>query len=87
MFEVATAFALCEGVLPAPESAHALAAAAQELADEPAEKTVLINISGMGHHDLAGYAEYAAGTLDDGILPEEQIARSLTALHREQSQY
>jgi tryptophan synthase beta chain len=80
VFEVATLFTRCEGVLPAPESAHALAAAAVELAGKQDERTVLINVSGMGHHDLAGYAEYANGTLDDGVLSDEQIERSLDHL-------
>jgi hypothetical protein len=41
----------------------------------------------MGHHDLAGYAEYAAGTLDDGVLSDEQIGASLSRLRAAQSNY
>jgi tryptophan synthase beta chain len=84
VFNIATQFARCEGMLPAPESAHALCAAAEELANKPDGKTCLINISGMGYHDLAGYAEYAAGTMDDGILDDTEIERSLSLLKNAQ---
>jgi tryptophan synthase beta chain len=87
VFRTATQFVECEGILAAPESAHALCAAAEELADNPDEQTCLINISGMGYHDLAGYAEYAAGALDDGILDDIQIERSLALLKDAQSQF
>jgi tryptophan synthase beta chain len=87
VFATAINFARCEGILPAPESAHALAAAAQEFANKPEEKTCLINISGMGYHDLAGYAEYAAGTMDDGILKDAEIDRSLAALQAAQARF
>jgi tryptophan synthase beta chain len=80
VFELATIFARCEGVLAAPESAHAICAAAQELAGKREPRVCLINISGMGYHDVAGYAEFAAGTLDDGILSDAEIASSLAQL-------
>jgi len=80
VFRIAMQFAQCEGILPAPESAHALCAAAEELTNNRHVKTCLINISGTGYHDLAGYAEYAAGTLGDGILDDTQIEQSLSLL-------
>lgn len=87
VFATAVDFARCEGILAAPESAHALAAAAQELANKPEEQTCLINISGQGHHDLAGYSEFAAGKMDDGILKDTEIERSLSALQARQAQF
>ena len=83
VFEHATAFARLEGLLPAPESAHAIAAAAEDLKQVTSGKTCLINISGMGYHDLAGYAEYMNGTLDDGVLTDQQIASSLAQLQQQ----
>jgi tryptophan synthase beta chain len=87
VFEEATRFARDEGVLPAPESAHAIAAAAQELKDSDRNEVVLINISGMGYHDITGYAEFLGGGMNDGILPDEDIAHSLRLLKERQAQY
>ncbi len=85
VFDVATDFAKAEGVLPAPESAHAICAAAQELGGKAEPRTCLINISGMGYHDLAGYAAFADGSLDDGILSDDEIAKSLAQLQGAQA--
>ncbi len=87
VFETATHFAKDEGILSAPESAHAICAAAQELRDKRQPKTVLINISGMGYHDLSGYAEYVAGEMDDGVLSDQEIAKSLKLIAECQSAY
>ena len=61
-------FARAEGILPAPESSHAIRAAIDEaLAAKAAgeDRTVLFNLSGHGHFDLAAYAAYNAGGLQD----------------------
>lgn len=74
-------FADCEGIIPAPESAHAIAAAieiAREHGDGPAH-TILINISGHGLFDLAGYEEARRGALPDDTPDEAMIAASLGA--------
>jgi tryptophan synthase beta chain len=88
VFHYASLFARSEGVLAAPESAHAICAAAEEAARAPSQRQLLlVNISGMGYHDLSGYHEYLAGTLDDGKPSEEMIERSLAFLTKEQEKY
>jgi tryptophan synthase beta chain len=67
-FEAAVQFARAEGILPAPESSHAIRAAIDEaLAAQEAgeDKVILFNLSGHGHFDLAAYAAYNAGELED----------------------
>ncbi|GAV30970.1 predicted alternative tryptophan synthase beta-subunit [Coriobacteriaceae bacterium EMTCatB1] len=67
-FEAAVTFARAEGILPAPESSHAIRLAIDEaLAAKEAgeEKTVLFNLSGHGHFDLSAYEAYLAGRLKD----------------------
>jgi tryptophan synthase beta chain len=74
-------FADCEGIIPAPESAHAIAAAieiAREHKSGPA-RTILINISGHGLFDLAGYEEAKRGALANDAPDEAMIAASLGA--------
>lgn len=67
-FDAAVQFARAEGILPAPESSHAIRAAVDEaLAAQQAgeDKTILFNLSGHGHFDLAAYAAYNSGELKD----------------------
>lgn len=89
VFEAAALFARCEGVLPAPESAHAICAALEEARTATASRplSILINISGMGVFDISGYQEYLAGEMEDCAASEETVAQSLAALRREQDRY
>ncbi len=67
-FDAAVQFARAEGILPAPESSHAIRAAIDEaLAAQAAgeDKVILFNLSGHGHFDLAAYASYNSGELQD----------------------
>jgi tryptophan synthase beta chain len=67
-FEAALQFARAEGILPAPESSHAIRAAIDEALaarDAGEDKVVLFNLSGHGHFDLAAYAAYNSGELKD----------------------
>jgi hypothetical protein len=67
-FEAALQFARTEGIIPAPESAHAIRVAIDEaLAGREAgeERVILFNLSGHGHFDLAAYDAYLAGSLED----------------------
>jgi tryptophan synthase beta chain len=67
-FEAAVQFARTEGILPAPESSHAIRAAIDEaLAAQEAgeDRTILFGLSGHGHFDLAAYEAYNAGKLED----------------------
>ncbi|WP_394827399.1 TrpB-like pyridoxal phosphate-dependent enzyme [Pendulispora albinea] len=82
-FEAAITFARAEGILPAPESAHAIRAAIEEAeaADrEGAARVILFNLSGHGHFDLGAYDAYFAGKLEDFAYPEEAVARSMAKL-------
>ncbi|MDD5369217.1 MAG: TrpB-like pyridoxal phosphate-dependent enzyme [Anaerolineaceae bacterium] len=79
-FQAAVQFAQTEGILPAPESAHAIRAAIDEALDarkKGEKRVILFNLSGHGHFDLAAYQAYNAGQLEDFDYPEEN-ARQIT---------
>jgi tryptophan synthase beta chain len=83
VFEAAIQFARCEGIIPAPESAHAIRAAIDEamLARDAGERRVILfNLSGHGHFDMGAYDAYLAGSLQDYAYPSEAIQRALTQL-------
>jgi tryptophan synthase beta chain len=83
VFEAAVRFARTEGIIPAPESAHAIHGAVESArqADEAGEaKTILFNLSGHGHFDMAAYDNYFAGKLEDVALEDEEIQRAQRAL-------
>src|SRR5919198_465304 len=83
VFEAAVQFARTEGIIPAPESAHAIYGAilAARQADEAGEeRTILFNLSGHGHFDMAAYDNYFAGNLEDVALDEAEIERALHAI-------
>ena len=76
-------WARTEGYIPAPETAHAIAATVQEALrakEEGKEKTILMCWSGHGLMDLKGYDAYMSGQLKDIEFPEEWLTRSLTSL-------
>ena len=67
-FEAGLRFARAEGIVPAPESNHAIRVAIDEALQAKAEgraRTILFNLSGHGHFDLAAYESYLAGKLED----------------------
>ncbi|MFO0752008.1 MAG: TrpB-like pyridoxal phosphate-dependent enzyme [Thermodesulfovibrionales bacterium] len=83
VFEAAVAFAKAEGIIPAPESSHAIRAAMDEALrcrEEGKEECILFNLSGHGYLDLAAYDDYLAGKLADYAYPEEKIRESLSKL-------
>ncbi|HEX8966850.1 MAG TPA: pyridoxal-phosphate dependent enzyme, partial [Chloroflexota bacterium] len=85
VFEAALQFARSEGIIPAPESAHAIRAAIDEAlrareADQ--RRVILFNLSGHGHFDMAAYDAYLAGSLEDYAHPSEAIQQALTELPR-----
>jgi tryptophan synthase beta chain len=83
IFASAVEFAGTEGIIPAPEAAHAIHGAIQmaKAADEAGEeKTILFNLSGHGHFDMAAYDNYFAGKLEDVALEDEEIERALRAI-------
>jgi tryptophan synthase beta chain len=83
VFASAVLFAGTEGIVPAPEASHAIHGAIETArqADEAGEeRTILFNLSGHGHFDMAAYDNYFAGKLDDVALPDEEIQRALKAI-------
>lgn len=84
-FEAAVQFARTEGIIPAPESAHAIRAAIDEALDarEKGEKRVILfNLSGHGHFDLAAYEAFNHGKLEDFEYPLEAVKASMAKLPR-----
>lgn len=83
VFEAAILFARSEGIIPAPESAHAIKAAIDEAIkarEEGVKKTILISLSGHGHFDLAAYEDYLSGRLEDVEISDEDIKKTLSKL-------
>src|SRR5918911_1035928 len=83
VFASAVLFAGSEGILPAPEAAHAIHGTLQvaKTADDAGEeKTILFNLSGHGHFDMGAYDKYFAGELEDVDLDEGEIERALHAI-------
>ena len=82
-FKAAVQFAQCEGIIPAPETAHAVRVAIDEALDakEKGEKRVILfNLSGHGHFDLAAYQAYLGDELVDYEYPAEAIEAALEKL-------
>lgn len=76
-------FAQTEGLICAPETNHAIAAAieeAEKAREEGVAKTIVFSLSGHGLLDLAGYDAYLSGNLTDYSLPEEEMQKSLEAI-------
>lgn len=82
-FEAAVLFSRSEGIIPAPESSHAIRGAIDEALlakEEGKERTILFNLSGHGHVDMAAYDDFFAGKLTDYEYPAEAIRESLAHL-------
>jgi tryptophan synthase beta chain len=76
-------FAKTEGIIPAPETAHAIRVAIDEALDakeKGEEKIILFNLSGHGHFDLSAYQAYLAKELKNYEYPEESIQSALKKL-------
>ena len=83
VFRDAVAFARSEGIIPAPESSHAISAVmdeARKCAQTGEEKVILFNLSGHGHLDLASYMAYFANQLQNYQYNEKEIAMALSML-------
>ncbi|RJP23680.1 MAG: TrpB-like pyridoxal phosphate-dependent enzyme [Deltaproteobacteria bacterium] len=83
VFRSSLVFARTEGILPAPESSHAIHSAiveARRADEEGKRKTILFNLSGHGFFDLSAYDDFLNGRLADHEHPEEKIAEALTRL-------
>ncbi len=82
-FAAGLQFARTEGILPAPESNHAVAGAIREALrckEEGKSETILFNLSGHGHFDLQAYMDYQAGILKDFEYSDEDVATALAGL-------
>jgi tryptophan synthase beta chain len=80
-FEAGVLFAKTEGIIPAPETCHAVRAAIIEATRDLNEpKTILFNFSGHGLIDMASYDKFYSGQLQNFDYPEEALARSLANL-------
>ena len=83
VFEAATQFARTEGILPAPESSHAIRVAIDEALrckETGEEKTILFGLTGTGYFDLKAYEQYNNGTMTDSIPTDADLEASLAQL-------
>ncbi|MBQ0075308.1 MAG: TrpB-like pyridoxal phosphate-dependent enzyme [Prevotella sp.] len=83
VFEAAEIFARAEGILPAPESSHAIRAAIDEALkckETGEEKVIVFNLSGTGYFDLVAYQKYNDGEMGDYIPTDEEIQAALDQL-------
>lgn len=82
-FEAAIQFAHSEGIVPAPESAHAIRTAIDEALDAKAKgekRVILFNLSGHGNFDLAAYEKHLHGELEDYEYPAAAVAKAMKEL-------
>ena len=83
VFEAATLFAKTEGILPAPESAHAISACIDEALrckETGEKKKILFGLTGTGYFDLTAYQQYHEGTLNDHIPSDEELEQGFASL-------
>ena len=83
VFEAAEMFARTEGILPAPESSHAIRTAIDEALkckETGEEKTILFGLTGTGYFDLKAYEAYNDGRMTDEIPTDEQLQKSIATL-------
>jgi tryptophan synthase beta chain len=82
-FDAGVQFARCEGIVPAPEATHAVRCAIDEALrckQEGKAETILFNMSGHGHFDMAAYINYFEGKLVDQHYDEGELAMALAGL-------
>ena len=85
VFEAAEAFARVEGILPAPESSHAIKVAMDEAVrcrETGEEKTILFGLTGTGYFDLVAYEKFHNGQMDDYIPTDKELAAYAAKLPR-----
>lgn len=83
VFEAAVEFAKVEGILPAPESSHAIKAAIDEALrckETGEEKTIVFGLTGTGYFDLTAYQKYNDGEMSDYIPTDEELAQGFATL-------
>lgn len=83
VFAAAEEFARCEGILPAPESSHAIKVAIDEALkckETGEEKTILFGLTGTGYFDMKAYEQYNDGTMTDYIPSDEELEKGFASL-------
>ena len=83
VFEAAEEFARVEGILPAPESSHAIRVAMDEALkckETGEEKTILFGLTGTGYFDMVAYERYNNGEMTDYIPTDEDLAKGLAGI-------
>ncbi len=83
VFEAATEFARVEGILPAPESAHAIRVAideAKKCKETGEEKTIVFGLTGTGYFDMVAYQKYNDGEMNDYIPTDEDLKPGFASL-------
>ena len=85
VFEAAEQFARVEGILPAPESSHAIRAAIDEAVrcrETGEEETILFGLTGTGYFDLKAYEQFNNGTMTDSVPTDEDLEKGFASLPR-----
>ena len=83
VFAAAEEFAKVEGILPAPESSHAIRVAMDEAIkcrETGEEKTILFGLTGTGYFDMYAYEKFNDGKMENYTLTDEEIAASIAKL-------
>jgi tryptophan synthase beta chain len=83
VFDAATQFTRSEGIVPAPESSHAIRTAIDEavaLRESGESKVILFNLSGHGYFDMSAYDSYLAGELKDFAYPADKVREAMAAV-------
>ncbi|MBO4298818.1 MAG: TrpB-like pyridoxal-phosphate dependent enzyme, partial [Clostridia bacterium] len=83
VFEAAEYFARCEGILPAPESSHAIRVAIDEAVkcrETGEEKTILFGLTGTGYFDMVAYEKFHDGSMTDYIPTDADLAKGFAGL-------
>ncbi len=83
VFDAAIKFAKCEGILPAPESAHAIRVAVDEALkckETGKKKKILFGLTGTGYFDLSAYKKYNDGEMSDSIPTDEDLAKGFASI-------
>ena len=83
VFEAAEYFARVEGILPAPESSHAIRVAIDEALkckETGEEKNIVFGLTGTGYFDMVAYEKYNDGKMSDYIPTDEELAESFKKL-------
>ena len=83
VFAAAEQFARTEGILPAPESAHAICAAVDEAMkckETGEEKTIVFGLTGTGYFDMVAYEKYHNGEMSDYIPSDDDLAQGFATI-------